>query len=176
MHTDYTTYYLTEDAKARLERVAQLIEAEPLRVNMDSWNLNITVVPVEKRPACNTVACVAGWVLADELIQRRIAAGCSQFDDDGLNLQQEFNINDSWDIPVIAARILELPADNSSYVVSTLFAVDRWPDQFLSQATYHSAPNIKKSPWELRGNPLPQTAEYAAVVAERIRYFIKTGK
>ncbi len=57
---------MTTKAKKLLELVAQAIEAEPLRVNMDQWLVHgwdLKALKADDRaPACGIVGCIAGWV------------------------------------------------------------------------------------------------------------------
>lgn len=58
---------LTKRCKERLEAVAVAVLEEPRRLHMGNWRLSILTVAPDNRPSCNTVACVAGWVVALEL-------------------------------------------------------------------------------------------------------------
>jgi hypothetical protein len=52
---------LTNNAKARLERVIERITAEPNCIYMGAWYLRSRYIQ------CSTVCCIAGWIVADEL-------------------------------------------------------------------------------------------------------------
>ena len=55
---------LTAFAKERLMEVANIIIEEPKRLDMGSWVISMVELLPENRPVCNTVACIAGWVVA----------------------------------------------------------------------------------------------------------------
>lgn len=44
-----------------LEQVKAHILAEPRRINMDDWQTELDEVDKHLRPACGTIACIAGW-------------------------------------------------------------------------------------------------------------------
>jgi hypothetical protein len=152
---------VTENCRGRLLRVIQLIKEEPRRLHMKSWNVeNIEEESDSIRPACNTAGCIAGWVVADNIRQQRIASGLDPFSDISLLGDRQ------WDIPDEAAQLLDLPSIGD-FAYAPLFDVNIWPKQFRGNETVS---------YSLKGDPLPHTKEYAKVVIARIRYFLKTGE
>jgi hypothetical protein len=47
-----------------VKKVITAITEEPKRLNMVSWVRKKSDTPKDQRPACDTVACVAGWAVA----------------------------------------------------------------------------------------------------------------
>ncbi len=136
---------LTEDAKTRLEAVAVAIEAEPLRIDMDGWCL---LKPGDREGFISYPECGIVGCIAGwtvALDARRNHAAIREIGAFG----------------EAAMNILGLSGDQPS----RLFYTDGWPARFLDPDADEGV---------LRGNPQAQTPEYAAVVAERIRFFIET--
>jgi hypothetical protein len=55
-----------------LTDIMRVVKSEPKRLNMDNWLLVDSDIDARNRPACHTVACVAGW--ATVLVDGRDAA------------------------------------------------------------------------------------------------------
>jgi hypothetical protein len=130
---------------------------------MNDWNIDVSTLSPDKTPSCGTAGCIAGWVVADDIIQGMLSEGKDPFT--GVCLLG----NMGWgEIPAKATELLDLPISEGSkgdYGYSPLFDVDCWPEQFRGSTFYG-----------VKGNPSPHTPNYAKVVIARIRHFIKTGE
>lgn len=137
---------LTEDAKTRLEAVAMAIEAEPKRIDMDAW-LHLRLIGRQD--------------LAGEFYPECGIVGCIAGWVVALSVQQDHTaLRDIDDIGDQAQAMIGITADERN----RLFYTEGWPEQFLDEGALFIA-----------GRHEPQTPEYAAIVAKRIRYFIQTN-
>lgn len=160
----------------KLLEVKAIILAEPLRVRMDDWASDEFESPL--RPACDTVACLAGWTVA----MGRIQTGACQFED-GVDILAGY----CGDFAIDAQSILGLNAEQAR----RLFYVGLWPDEFKApEHDYRSDRDgriirhykagdrprhlSEFADWAVAGNLQPQTAAYAELVARRIDHFIAT--
>lgn len=141
----------------KLLEVKAIILAEPLRVRMDDWASDEFESPL--RPACDTVACLAGWTVA----MGRIQTGACQFED-GVDILAGY----CGDFAIDAQLILGLNAEQAR----RLFYVGLWPDEF--KAPEHDYRSDMFADWPVAGNLQPQTAAYAELVARCIDHFIAT--
>ena len=172
---------------ALLLEIRRLILEEPLRLNMRDWSSGITNAPV--RPACDTVACIAGWAVA--------------IDRGGPDLSTATDVLTGYfgDFEYDARCLLELTREQAL----RLFFVGFWPAQFRAAThTYKHNVHISDTPsqdeidagyaevftsapdpatylcphkvagWPVAVNLQPQTVEYAQLVARRIDHFIAT--
>jgi hypothetical protein len=66
-----------KNAYELLDEIKAVITAEPKRINMDNWLFDPKDVPEPSRPACGTVACIAGWtcLLVDGVEKTVLASG-----------------------------------------------------------------------------------------------------
>lgn len=98
-----------------LQKIKQAILEEPRRIDMTSWALH--PLSVENPPACNTVACIAGWAVA--LTNNLRGKALSGFEDG---------------IEYTAEKYLDLPYPFSR----RLFYMSRWPRTFQERLIYLS--------------------------------------
>lgn len=146
-----------------LKRIKQIILEEPERMVMTNWcSIDHAPDPDEcfrfNVPECNTVCCIAGWAVAIKEMQRlRLGAIGQPVIKNILSLDFDMVTHD---YEKDACEFLGLEYVENSWVstASRLFFASSWPWLFRMA---------------LR-EVVPQTPEYAAVVARRIDHFIAT--
>lgn len=148
---------LTKKGKELLLRVRERILEEPARIRMAEWyngpehmGYIESATPHARVPPCNTVACIAGWVV--------IEGGTVNSD---YLAEQRSNIGFCNQIPVLATELIYGPEHEIlSPARMKLFHEDRWPDDL-----YYRIMDLNSG-----------TPEYAAVVAAAIdRWIVADG-
>lgn len=138
-----------------LERVAQIVEEQPLRYHQGEWLVNRRYMNPENvssdtTPECGTIGCVAGWIAA----LTHPNTGLLNYEGVGNH----------------AAEVLGLTSEKAYRV---LFAGDAIKEQYLEE-------HPEKSDWfgaELdEVLPSPGTAEYAKLGANHIRRYMAENK
>lgn len=129
---------LTDDAKQRLERVAVAILEEPKRVHMAQFSFNETDrwAYSMATPACGTIACIAGWVVAlglkepMELLsipQSEIAKRSSELLDIDIHTEDRIYFSPNWperfnqrlfNAPQQSKEYAQVVADYIRYVIA----------------------------------------------------------
>lgn len=129
-----------------LRQVKRHIQEEPKRLNMSEWGTLALYLPKNRRPACGTVACIAGWAC---LLNQPELIGVSRKNKQKVRTFVQLMFNASG----IAQALLGLTPDEGG----RLFHVTNWPEEFKYQ--YWNA---------------EQSASEAKITAARIEHFIKT--
>lgn len=95
-----------------LRRIQKVILEEPKRIRMGTWVTKHHEIPLEQLPACNTIACIAGWAVS--LKEKRLAEQLERI----------------WlDVEDRACEALELKTQSAD----KLFYSTRWPEKFQAR-------------------------------------------
>lgn len=159
----------------KLRAIQAQILAEPKRLTMQDFSLDMIDVEESMRPQCETVACLAGWTVALDRVSHGLVEPVDMLAGYDGNYVQD------------AQKVLDL----TDAQALRLFYSGFWPAQFkmpvftcvdegerltfvLDSVEPGVTPEYLMAEWPVAGNLAPQTPEYASLVSSRIDHFIAT--